>query len=196
MICVYTAIIPGNKCINDNWGQSYRTQMGALDWLSWQYDSIKNGYWEKYIGRGENRHLQQIEYKAPAEFQIPSLDDVKEHLKNAKDGLVNIHCEVWRCTSQRFDPHNYAHTIKQPLDRLVKDGYLEDDSWNFVNSMSFSGGGASAWNRRKNAINQELPNELTSSWWREQMKGQCMEVTGQRGDLTSIMIRILFDPVK
>lgn len=193
MITIYSSIIPGNKCINDNWGQHYRSQIGALEWLTWQYESIKRGYWEKPVGRGEKKTFVKESYIAPAGFHIPSKSEVHEHLNLGKDVLVNIRCEVWRCTEQRFDPHNYAHTIKQPLDLLVNEGYIEDDDWQHVNSMTFTGGGRKAWSRHADAVNQTLPDDISPEWWREQLSGECIKVINDKTDLTGIMIRILLD---
>lgn len=62
---------------------------------------------------------------------------------------VSMRCEVWKVSDRRFDPQNYAKTFKAPLDMLVHDGYIEDDSWKFVEGITYAGGGPSALHRFK-----------------------------------------------
>ena len=192
---MYRAIIPGNKCINDNWGNHYRPQMGNIEWLAWQYESIKNGYWKKPVGRGAGKTFERESYIAPGGFVMPDLENSLHWLGDGSAQPLLVHCEVWRCTGQLFDPHNYAHTVKQPMDMLVHDGYLKDDNWHYVQGMCFSGGGAEVWGQRRlQAANEgELPAKLTPRWWREQMESQRMKVADDKTDLTGILVRILFE---
>lgn len=125
---LYRAIIPENKIINDNNGQHYRIKMGKLDWLTNQFNRILNE-----------------ETDEGANFSFKSID--LESLKKKVENPFSIRCEIWRCCNRRFDCQNYCTTFKAPIDLLVHNGYIPDDSWKFINSIEYSGGGYDAWSR-------------------------------------------------
>lgn len=146
---LYRTIIPTSKIINDNHGQHYKTHMGAIDWLTDQFNRILNGKEE-----------------APGSFKIPDKENVLKIL-NGKDKIF-LRCEVWRCVNTRFDPQNYAKTFKAPIDMLVHNGYLKDDSWEFIEKVEYSGGGESVWNRALRYDNDGFEDKLTKEWWNNQ----------------------------
>lgn len=163
MIELYRAIIPASKIINDNHGQHYRVHMGNLNWLTNQFNRIKNN-----------------EVETIGSFVMPSVESIKSKTENK---IISIRCEVWRCRNTLFDPQNYAKTFKAPIDLLVHNGYFEDDNWKFVNGITYVGGGASAWQQRAIRFkNDGLPNEITPDWWKQ-----------YSDDYNDIMIRILID---
>ena len=141
MIELYRAIIPANHIINDNHGQHYKIHMGNLEWLTRQFDRIKNN-----------------ELEAPGNFQIPKQELVNNYLNNS---IFSIRCEVWRPLNRRFDPQNYAKTFKAPIDLLVSNDYLPDDNWKFVNGITYVGGGYDVWEQRAVRYeNDGLPDSL------------------------------------
>lgn len=146
MLELYRAIIPVNHIINDNHGQHYRIHMGNLEWLTSQFNRILND-----------------ELDTPGLFKIPLKDYVNDYLDNS---IFSLRCEVWRPTNRRFDPQNYAKTFKAPIDLLVSNEYLPDDSWKFVNGITYVGGGFEVWKDRAFRYeNDGLPDDLTIDWW-------------------------------
>lgn len=167
MIELYRAIIPASKIINDNHGQHYRIHMGNITWLTRQFECIMNGEWD-----------------APGNFKIPNIESIREYMSNRK--YISIRCEVWRCVNRRFDPQNYAKTFKAPIDLLVKNGYIEDDNWKFVNGITYCGGGEEIWRERAVRLEGDgLPDELTPDWWRG--------VYPETDNYNEVMIRILIE---
>lgn len=160
---LYRALVPAGKLVNDNYGQHYRTIQGAQAWLTEQYMAIKRGYMDVTEGRGKNAHTVRVDYHAPCGFVLPSVEEVRDFVHGE---TVVLHHEVWKLGDRRFDPHNYAHTFKTPLDLLVSDGYLEDDSWQYVQRTEFVGGGYRVWDRALRLPNDGLPDEFTLEWWR------------------------------
>lgn len=162
MIELYRAMIPSNYIINDNHGQHYKVHMGCLDFLTKQFERILNN-----------------EEEAPGNFKIPSINELSNYLgidinlennvlsyDNDKYPLIDIICEVWRPIHRRFDPQNYAKTFKAPIDLLTKYGYIIDDNWQYINSITYKGGGPSVWDKRHFAYNNDnLPKELDINWW-------------------------------
>lgn len=172
MIELYRCIVPTSKVINDNAGQHYRTHMGKLEWLTHQFNT--------FFMNGE---------KGPGNFSMPSVEEITNKLKEKsvnekiQDRMINIRCEVWRCKNTTFDPQNYAKTFKAPIDLLVHNGYFEDDSWKYVNGITYCGGGRDVWSHRPiRYSNDGLPEELTPDWWKE-----------YSSDYNDIMIRILIE---
>ena len=199
MLELYRAVIPANRVINDNHGQHYRTIQYNLQWLTGQFEMIKNGYYIKSVGRGRGVKKERIEYSGPNGFIIPPIEKVKEYLyseydelgiesKTNENPIINIRCEVWKPRNLRFDPQNYAHTFKSAIDMLTKYGYIIDDNWKFVNGITYVGGGPEVWNKRLKRDNiivehNNLPDELTIDWW----KSECSE------DYNDLFIRILIE---
>lgn len=162
MIELYRAMIPANHIINDNHGQHYRIHQGNLTW-------IKNQF---------NRIFEKLE-ETPGNFKMPNIEDVLPHLGET----ISIRCEVLRCTNTLFDPHNYAKTFKTPIDLLVKNGYIKDDNWKYINGITYSGGGGNVWKSRAVRLeNDGLPDEITPDWWQQ--------YTDNYGD---ILIRVLIE---
>lgn len=160
---LYRAVIPASHVINDNHGQHYRTIMGNQNWLAQQYEAAKEGTWEVSVGRGRDAHMETVGFTMPCGFVMPDQQWVKEMVGGKQ---VVLHHEVWKLGDRKFDPHNYAHTFKTPLDLLVKDGYLEDDSWKYVLRTEFTGGGYAVWKDRALRWDGDgLPDEFTLDWW-------------------------------
>lgn len=154
---LYRAIIPYRKVINDNHDTHYRTHQGNIDFLTTQYERIKAN-----------------EVKTPGNFKIPDKNTINH------SGFIEIRCEIWRPRNIRFDPQNYAKTFKAPIDMLVADGFIRDDSWQFVSSISYCGGGPDVWNTRPYRYDGDgLPDDLLKFWQDENI------------DLNDPMIRIL-----
>lgn len=171
---LYRSVIPANKVINDNHGQHYRSIQGNQQWLLEQFEAMQQGYWELYRGRGANRHLERVPYQPPCGFEFPQKDDVVSLFGSEP---VVLHHEVWKLGSRRFDPHNYAHTFKAPLDALVQKGYLQDDSWKFVLRTEFTGGGYEVWKERAVRYeNDGLPDEFTLNWWKDTLKAEANDI--------------------
>lgn len=163
MIELYRAMIPANHIINDNHNQHYKIHMGNLDWLTKQFNRIRND-----------------ELCAPGDFKIPEKNLVNNYLNN---NIFSIRCEVWRPLNRRFDPQNYAKTFKAPIDLLVSNGYLPDDNWKFVNGITYAGGGYDAWKQRAVRYeNDGLPKNLDIEWWKQ-----------YSADFNDILIRILIE---
>lgn len=217
MLELYRAIIPENHIINDNHGQHYRVHMGNLQWLTDQWHMTRSGYYTKWVGRGQNRHEETIPYLSPFEFYMPQMNKVHKYLgikideksfgEFTQEGrelyaeecggvLVNLECQVFRPTNRVFDAQNYAKTFKAPLDLLVHHGYLPDDSWKYVNRISYCGGGWEAWKRYVNTFDAEMPKELTSNLWREQLSKAGINVSGGKDDFNHILIRILVESLR
>lgn len=164
MIELYRCIVPTSKVINDNFGQYYKTHMSKLTWLTNQFNS--------FFINGE---------VGPGNFKMPDVDSIKKILHDKE--FVNIRCEVWRCKNTIFDAQNYAKTFKAPIDLLVHNGFITDDSWKYVDGITYCGGGRDAWNRRPFRYeNDGLPDELTVDWWKQ-----------YSNDLNDIMIRVLIE---
>lgn len=160
---LYRAIIPANRIINDNHGTHYKIHQANLEWLTLQFNSIKNGYKTIRTGRGRGAHDEIVEYSAPGNFCIPDLKDIEANIKYP----IKIRCEVWRPVNRRFDPQNYAKTFKAPIDLLVSNGYIQDDNWKFVDGITYVGGGPEVWNERATRFdNDGLPNfDNFIDWW-------------------------------
>lgn len=194
MLELYRALIPASKIINDNHGQHYRIHTGNLQWLSEQYDIIKNGGYKRMVGRGENRHEEFVNFSGPSNFVMPECSNL--NYSNFNDENIpcsfSLRCEIWRPGNQRWDSQNYSKTFKPAIDCLVKDGYIIDDSWKYINNVTFSGGGPDVWKERAYRYkNDGLPDEFTIDWWREELKLANIEVKNTREDLNHIMIRII-----
>lgn len=156
MMELYRAIVPANRIINDNHGQHYRIHQGNLQFLTNQFNEIAAGM--KRCVEGEHHTV------APWNFHMPSLKEVQEFLKGKE--FVSIRCEVWRCRNIRFDPQNYAKTFKAPLDLLVSKGYIEDDSWKFVEGITYCGGGESVYGKRAIRFKDDgLPDDMSPDEW-------------------------------
>lgn len=184
---LYRAIVPANHVINDNHGQHYRIHMGNIEWLTWQYNATKDkGYFE-YKGRGRGAKKVWKEYGIG--FDFPSVSTVERFIN---DEPIIIRCEIWKPGNLRFDPHNYAKTMKAPIDLLVHDGFIKDDNWKFVKQTEFAGGGVSAWEDDSRMEERgDLPKELTLDWWREQLRLSKIDVKNDKTDMNHVMIRIL-----
>lgn len=184
---LYRAFVPRTKILNDNGGQHYRTMQGKLNWLENQYQAWKDEdpSMNSMIGHFSPKNVQEIH-----ELFV--------------DKEVDIRLEVWRPTNRRFDPHNYSKTFKPMIDALVADGYIDDDSWAYINSTTFVGGGFDAWHRSYQSrivdkdsetfykdkkgyelLDDGLPREMSADWWRE-----------FTDDLGEIFVRVLFKPVE
>lgn len=169
---MYRAVIPANKVINDNHGQHYRTIQGNQEWLGEQIQALMQGFWMVPKGRGANRHVEKMHYPPPSGFSFPEVESVKRWFEgkiNQKTGEpepVVLRHEVWKLGNRRFDPHNYAHTFKTPLDVLVHKGFVPDDSWKYILRTEFSGGGYAVWGRAMRYENDGLPDGFTLDWWR------------------------------
>lgn len=184
MLELYRAIIPANKVINDNHGQHYRIHQTNLEWLTWQFKSIIDGFYEKTEGRGKEAKKVKEEYETIGQFHIPEIEDVHEYIKNkelSNEKFISIRCEVWKPRNIRFDPQNYAKTFKAPIDLLVSNGYILDDSWKYVDGITYCGGGPEVWERAIRYEGDGLPEELTPMWWKE----NCSE------SYNDILVRIL-----
>lgn len=167
MLELYRAIIPENHIINDNHGQHYRIMMGNLNWLTEQFEWIKNGFYEKTVGRGRGVHKEIINYNTPGNFKIPDIQEVKNFINN---NIISIRCEVWKPTNRRFDPQNYAKTFKAPIDLLVSNGYIIDDNWKYINGITYVGGGPEVWgDRAERFVNDNLPDSGSDfiNWWKQ-----------------------------
>ena len=187
MLELYRALIPANKVINDNHGTNFRVHQNNIEWLSEQYTWIKDGFYLKTVGRGRGAKKVKENYRAPGDFLIPSMDKVKEYLEKKKketgEEYLKIYCEVWKPRNIRFDPQNYAKTFKAPIDLLVHDEYFPDDSWKYIDMISYYGGGPEVWNRRAFRYeNDGLPTDLTPDWWLE-----------QTDDYNDILIRVIIE---
>lgn len=164
MIELYRSIIPVSKIINDNAGVHYKAHMGKLDWITNQFNEI----------------LTKKE-KAPGDFVIPNIKEINALLKDHT--FVKIRCEIWRCLNTVFDPQNYAKMFKAPIDLLVHNGYIVDDSWKYVDEISYCGGGRAVWQNRAFRIDGDgLPDELTPEWWRQYSQ-----------DYNDVMLRVLIE---
>lgn len=206
---LYRTMVPGNRIINDNHGQHYRTHMGNIEFLTEQFDESLKGKRTYMIGRGANRHEVIEEIIMPGGFVIPEKKDVhnfigvkwqgeyenREMTVEECEGInVFLRFEVWRMSNRVFDPQNYSKTFKAPLDMLVHYGYLPDDSWKYVIDTMFSGGGIDAWkDPRRHFLHgiDGLPEDISAKWWRDSMKGCGLEVTDGKEDFNGILIRIL-----
>lgn len=147
-LLLYSAIIPEGFIINDNHGQHYRIHQRNIEWLAWQFESIHNGYYTQMAGRGTNRHEVKNEVVGALGFKMNfNPEDVRNFMKSKNRPTISIRCEVWKIGNRRFDPQNYAKTFKAPLDMLVKHNYIADDSWKFVDSISYAGGGPEVFSR-------------------------------------------------
>jgi hypothetical protein len=145
MIELYRAMVPAAKLINDNHSQHYRTMMGQIEWLGYQFDNIFKGV---EVG--------------PGNFTIPDVNVAKAELGD----LMSLRCEVWRCRNLPFDPHNYAKTFKASIDLLVKNGYIPDDNWKVICGSTYIGGGRDVWHDRAVRYqNDGLPDDLSPEWW-------------------------------
>lgn len=175
MLELYRAVIPESKIINDNAGQHYKIKMGKLDWLTSQFNRIAN-----------------CELESVGEFTSPKISKVHEFLGISEDKTIEtdvdnyfkIRCEIWRCVNRRWDPQNYATTFKAPIDLLVSNGYIPDDSWQYVDGITYLGGGPKVWERRAFRYeNDGLPDEFTPDWWKQ----NCSE------SFNDILIRVIVE---
>lgn len=156
MIELYRAVVPFKKLINDNHDQHYKIHQGNLDFLTKQFNHLLNNIDDDYVG--------------PDNFKIPDISYVKEYLNNDKNKnrYIKIRCEIWKPRNIRFDPQNYAKTFKAPIDLLVSNGFLTDDSWKFVDQISYCGGGPEVWEHRAFRYkNDGLPKSKDDmlNWW-------------------------------
>ena len=176
---LYRTIIPTSKIINDNHGQHYRVHMGNIEWLTDQFNRIFSG--------------KEI---APGDFSIPNKEEVLSSIQNKK---IYLRCEVWRCVNTVFDPQNYAKTFKAPIDMLVHNGYIKDDSWKYLEKVEYSGGGPESWNKALRYKNDGFENDLTKDWWNQQQYeslNKAMKEISPRAryiepKTTDIMIRLI-----
>ena len=165
---LYRALIPENKIINDNSGQHYRIKMGKLTWLTNQFNRIRD---DEAIKDPYNENIN---------FKMPELEYIKNKIANKE---FSLRCEIWRCTNRRFDPQNYATTFKAPIDLLVSNGYIPDDSWKYVNGITYVGGGSVVWNRAIRYKDDNLPKEINADYWSKNISN----------DFNDILIRILIE---
>jgi hypothetical protein len=178
---LYRCVVPAAKIINDNHGQHYRTHQGNLDWLTNQFNEILAGQRDTVVGYGRGAKHVMESVSGPCGFAVPGKESVISFLGK---GSFKLRCEVWRPREIRFDPQNYAKTFKAPIDLLVSNGYIPDDSWKFVSGIEYCGGGASMWGKRAWRYgNDGLPDDVTPEWW--------FTVAEDYGD---IMLRILAYP--
>lgn len=177
---LYRAIVPANRIINDNHGQHYRIHMGNIEWLTRQFNEILEGERITTTGRGRGTQIVAEPYYGPGKFLIPN---VKEVHKFIDQNIFSIRCEVWRCVNRRFDPQNYAKTFKAPIDLLVTNSFIPDDSWKCVNGITYVGGGSEVWKDRAVRFeNDGLPDQLTPDWWNQYSE-----------DYNDILIRVLVE---
>lgn len=161
---LYRCVVPAANIINDNHGQHYRIHQGNLTWLTNQFNEILAGERDTIVGYGRGAKHVTEKVTGPCGFLIPNKDIVHSIL--SKYESFELRCEVWRPRELTFDPQNYAKTFKAPIDLLVSNKYLTDDSWKFSAGIKYCGGGPSVWERRAwRYENDGLPNELTPEWW-------------------------------
>ena len=167
---LYRAVIPESKIINDNSGQHYKIKMGKLNWLTNQFNRIING------------EAFEDPYNEALGFIMNDKDKIK---KLIEDKEFSLRCEIWRCTNRRFDPQNYATTFKASIDLLVSNEYIPDDSWKFVNGITYVGGGPTVWESRAVRYKGDnLPDELTPDYWNKNISNSYNDI------LTRILIKI------
>lgn len=167
---LYRAFVPKAKILNDNSGQHYRIMMGKTQWLENQFEAFLN----------EDDSMGSI-----VGGMYPK--DSKEVYSLTEGHDIILRTEIWRPVNRRFDVQNYEKTTKAPIDLLNKNGYFEDDNWNYIDSAQYGGGGERAWRRsyRTRNVNYEdepkyihpdglyeimadgLPKDMNVNWWKE-----------------------------
>jgi len=150
---LYRAFIPNGKIINANGEAHYKIRQGKFEWLGKQYNRIKSG--EAFFN------------ETTEEFKLPDANEVSLFIG---DSEIELKCEIIKFGNKTFDPPNYADTFKAPIDKLVGDGFLKDDSLKIIRSYTYVGIGTDTWNRATRYENDGLPNELTNEWWQNYLE--------------------------
>lgn len=176
MIELYRSIIPSNKIINDNHDTHYRIHAANINWISWQFNLIKD---EVITG--------------PGGFKIPKLQDIDGIYDK---GNLDIRCEIWKSSNRIFDSQNYSKTFKPIIDLLVESGYMIDDNVKYVNSIAFSGGGPNIYANTNRAFRYDgdcLPEELTQEYFTNNNIVTNGYIPNSRihEDRNSIMVRVI-----
>lgn len=149
MIEVYRDFVPSSKILDDNKGQHYKTMQGKMKHLSNQTRLMIEGF-----------------KKGPGNFKIP---DKKKIIEITKEKPFAVLFELWKVVDLKFDVQNYMKTFKAPVDVFSNEGYWEDDNWSIFSPIILNGGSRTVWPER--ALRYEgdnLPDELTYEWWRDQ----------------------------
>ena len=170
---LYRDMVPASKLINDNANQHYKIHMGILSYHEDHFNEMLDGI-----------------ITGPGKFTIPDICDVTNQLNF--DSELQLRFEIWKLRNIRFDFMNYSKTFKTPLDMLVSSGFLPDDNWKYINNISYSGGGHSAWHDRAfRSEDDGLPDELTTEWWEDNAISNHFRGRGRTNGLNDTMIRIL-----
>lgn len=142
-------IIPGNKIINDNSNNNYRSHIGKLQYLT-----------------NITTKMVNHEIDGPCNFIVPTKEEIAPYIN--KDGRYSLILEVWKC-QQRFDVQNYSMTFKPLIDVLSHAGYWTDDYWKYLNPVIFNGGDFSVWKERAFRYpGDNLPYEIKRDWWQSE----------------------------
>ena len=145
---VYRDFIPTNKIISDNVSEHWRAHANKM----------------KYHGN-RMRNILDGSISMP-EFTLPEKEDVNKIAMKGKPFLLYI--EFWKFQDITYDHFNYTTTLKAQIDVLTSIGFWPDDNWKFVGTGMVGGGGASEWSKRAIRYDGDnLPDELTSEWWKE-----------------------------
>lgn len=148
MIEVYRDFIRSSKVLDDNKGQHYKTMQGKMQYLSNQTRLMIEGFKE-----------------GPGNFKIP---DKKIITKITENKPFAVFFELWKVVDLKFDVQNYMKTFKAPVDVFSNEGYWEDDNWTLFSPVILNGGSRNVWDRAYRYDNDNLPDELSYEWWKNE----------------------------
>ena len=150
---IFRAMLPPRYILNDNFNTHYKSHRAKLDALSRITRDHISGF------------TSELGFTTPIS-EDPRIKDIVGDIDNPKQ--FKIIYEVWKQKNIIFDLSNYTKTFKAIVDVFTSNGYWIDDNWKYIVPVVINGGGRNNWHHAIRYKDDNLPDELSYSWWLDQ----------------------------